>query len=98
MEYRRDKRFFGTRTRATGGGGGGISLLVLIVFCLKIANDGNWNSPFADWSFNYLVYSYLWAFILVVLIFGIPIGIGVILWMRYEMEKKPPAPTTWRPQ
>jgi len=78
----------GTRTRAESGGGG-ISFLVFIAFCIKVFLDGNWNVAFATWTFDYLVYSMLTALIWVLIIFGIPIGLGIIWWMRREMKKEP---------
>lgn len=91
MNYRRKKLFSDKRSSATGGGGGGASFLIFIVFCIMIWTDGNWNLAFADWTFDYLVYTYLWAMILVAIIFGIPILIGVTWWLRREMCKAPPA-------
>ena len=86
-EYRR-RHLFGKRSRRTDGGGA-ISLLVNIVFIIKVYLDGNWNVPFATWTFDYLVYSYLWALIWILIIFGIPILLGGTWWIRREMKKKP---------
>jgi hypothetical protein len=88
-EYKQERYFFGTRSRATSGGGGGISFLIFIVFCIKIFVDGNWDAAFATWTFDYFVHSYLWAFILVLVVFGIPAALGAIWWLRREMKKKP---------
>jgi hypothetical protein len=85
-EYRKG-RLFGKRSKTTDGGGG-ISLLINIVFVIKIYLDGNWEKPFADWTFDYLVYSYLWAIFWILIIFGIPIAIGATLWIRHEMKKE----------
>jgi hypothetical protein len=84
MEY----HFFGTRSRTTSGGGG-ISLLILIAFAIKVYIDGNWNVPFATWTFDYLVYSLLWTVIWLLIIFAIPAAIGIIWWINHEMKKKP---------
>jgi len=73
----------------TTGGEGGISLLVFIVFCIKVFIDGKWNVAFATWTLDYLVYSCLSALIWVLIIFGIPIALGIIWWIRHEMKKKP---------
>jgi len=87
-EYGRRHLFFGTRSRRTNGGEG-ISLLVFIAFIIKVFIDGNWNVAFATWTFDYLVYSCLLVLIWVLIIFGIPIGLGGIWWIRREMKKKP---------
>jgi di/tricarboxylate transporter len=84
-EYR-EGHLFGKRSRRSDAGGG-ISFLVFIVFMIKVYLDGNWGLHFAEWSFDYLVYSYLWAFIWVAIIFGIPILIGATWWIRHEMKK-----------
>jgi hypothetical protein len=88
-EEKKEYHFFGTRSRATSGGGGSISLLVFIAFCIKVFTDGKWNVAFATWTFDYLVYSLLWALIWILIIFGIPAAIGIIWWIRHEMKKKP---------
>jgi hypothetical protein len=81
-EYER-KHLFGTRSRRTDGGGG-ISFVVFIAFIIKVFIDGKWNDAFATWTFDYLVYTCLWAFIWILIIFGIPIGLGAIWWMCRE--------------
>jgi len=86
-EYRR-RHLFGKSSRRTDGGGA-ISLLVNIVFIIKVYLDGNWNVPFATWTFDYLVYSYLWALLWMLIIFGIPLLLGGTWWIRREMKKKP---------
>mgnify|MGYP001040869402 CR=1 FL=1 len=87
-EEKKEYHFFGSRSRATSGGGS-ISLLVLIAFCIKVFTDGKWNVAFAAWTFDYLVYSLLWALIWILVIFGIPMALGIIWWINHEMKKKP---------
>ena len=55
----------------------------------KVYLDGNWNMSFENWTFDYLVYSWLTALMWVLIIIGIPILIGVIWWLNKEMKKKP---------
>jgi hypothetical protein len=86
-EYKK-KHLFGKRSRKTEGGEG-ITFLIFIAFCIKVYLDGNWNIAIATWKFDYLVYSYLWALIWILIIFGIPIAIGVTWWIRHEMKKEP---------
>ncbi len=87
-EEKQEYHFFGTRSRAESGGGG-ISLLFFIVFCIKVFVDGNWNVAFATWTFDYLVYACLTTLIWMLIIFGIPIALGIIWWIRHEMKKTP---------
>ncbi len=79
--------YMGKRWRATGGGGGGISLLIFIVFCIKVYTDGKWNVAISTWTFNYLAYSWLTALIWVLIIFGIPASLALIWWLNHEMKK-----------
>src|SRR4030042_76474 len=88
-DEKKEYYFFGKRSRATSGGGGAVSLLFFVAFCIKVFIDGNWNVAFATWTFDYVVYSMLWILIWGLVIFGIPIAIGVIWWIRHEMKKKP---------
>ena len=87
-EYAR-AHLFGTHTKKTSGGSGAIEFLLFIAFCIKVFTDGNWNVAFETWTFDYLVYSCLWACIWVLIIFGIPMVVGGLLWIIYEMKKKP---------
>jgi len=88
-EEKKEYHFFGKRSGATGGGGGAISLLFTIAFCIKVLIDGNWNVALATWTFDYLVNSMLTVLIWMLIIFGIPIVLGLIWWIRHEMKKKP---------
>jgi len=87
-DYRRGHLFFGNRSRRSDGGNA-ISFIVFIGLIIKVYIDGKWNTPFATWTFNYLIYSVLWIFIGIVVIVGIPILIGGTWWLRREMRKKP---------
>jgi hypothetical protein len=84
-EYKEGK-LFGKRSRRTDGGQG-ISFLIFIAFIIKIYLDGNWSKPFATWEFDYLVYSWLTAFIWVIALIGIPLLIGVSWWINHELKK-----------
>jgi hypothetical protein len=85
-EERRGYRFFGRRSRARGGSGG-LSLLFFIAFCIKVYLDGNWNVAIATWTLDYVVGSMVLILEWVLVIFGIPIAIGVIWWIRHETKK-----------
>jgi hypothetical protein len=86
QEYKDAKLFSGNRSK-TSDGGGIISFLAFIVFLVKISYDGNWSTPVAQWEFNYLVYSYLWSLLIVLVIIGVPMLLGGIWWIRHEMNK-----------
>jgi hypothetical protein len=88
IEEKHEYHFFGKRSRTTSGGGG-VSLLFFIVFCIKVFIDGNWDVPFASWTFDYVVYSMLWILIWGLIIFGIPLAIGAIWWINREIKNEP---------
>ena len=85
MKYKKG-HLFGKHSKKADGGGA-ISFFINIVFIIKVYFDGNWNVPIATWSFDYLVYSYLWALFWILVIVGIPIAIGGMWWIRHEMKK-----------
>lgn len=86
---KKEYHFLGTRSRATRGGGSIFSLLIFIAFCIKVFTDGKWNVAFATWTFDYLVYSWLSALVWFLVIFGIPMALGLIWWIAREMKKRP---------
>ncbi len=85
QDYRRG-HLFGKRSRRRDGGGA-ISFLINIGFIIKVYLDGNWDVPFASWTFDYLVYSYLWVLIWFAIICGIPLLIGGVWWIHRQMKK-----------
>ncbi len=86
MEYRRE-HLFGKRSHRTDGGGA-FSFIINLGFILKVYLDGNWDTPFADWTFDYLVFSYLTVLLWIALIVGIPLAIGLTIWLGYEIKKE----------
>lgn len=87
-EERRGYRF-GKRSRATGGSGG-VSFLFFIAFCIKVYLDGNWNVAIATWTLDYVVGSMVLILEWILAIFGIPLAIGLIWWIRHETKKGTP--------
>ena len=85
-EEKRGYHSFGRRGRTTGGSGG-VSFLFFIAFCIKVYLDGNWNVPIASFTLDYVVDSMVLILEWVLVIFGIPIAIGLIWWARHEMRK-----------
>lgn len=76
----------GGRSRSAGGSGG-VSFLFFVAFCIKVYVDGNWNVAISTFTLNYVVYSMLTILEWVVVIFGIPIAIGLAWWIRHETKK-----------
>jgi hypothetical protein len=87
VEEKKEYHFFGKRSRTTGGGG--VSALLMIAFAIKVYIDGNWNVAISTWTLDYVVGSMITILIWMAVIFGIPISIAIVLWMRHEMHKKP---------
>lgn len=87
-EEKKEYHFFGSSSRTTGGGGG-VSVLFFIAFCIKVFIDGNWNVAIASWTLDYVVGSMISILVWVLIIFGIPIALGIIWWISHEMKKKP---------
>jgi ribosomal protein S4E len=55
----------------------------------KVYVDGNWNVAISTWTLDYVVGSMITILIWIAAIFAIPAAIGVIWWIRHEMNKKP---------
>ncbi|MHA2242798.1 MAG: hypothetical protein ACXADL_16285 [Candidatus Thorarchaeota archaeon] len=69
------------------------SFLVGITWLIVVWVDGRWNLAFESWTFNDWVYSFLAALAWDLLIFGVPIALGFLWWIRKEMEKEPQSTT-----
>lgn len=85
-EYK-DRHLFGKHPHRSDASGG-FSFLFFIFFCIKVYLDGNWGVAISTWKFDYLVNSCVMVIILIAVIFGIPILIGGIWWLRHEMKKE----------
>lgn len=77
---------FGGRSRSAGGGGG-VSLLFFIAFCIKVFIDGKWNVAIATFTLDYVVGSMVTILVWGLIVFGIPVAIGVTWWISREMKK-----------
>ena len=64
-----------------------ISFFVGLAWLLMLYIDGRWNLTFDSWTFTDWIYSWLTAGLWVLLIFGIPVTIGVVAWVGKEMKK-----------
>ncbi len=78
----------GKRSRSSRAGGA-ISPLLFIAFAIKVYVDGNWNAAISTYTLNYVVGSMFAILVWIVAIFAIPATIGVIWWIRHEMNNKP---------
>lgn len=86
QEYKRGNLFRSKSRRSDAGNG--FSFLFFIAFLILIYLDGNWDVPFSTWTFDYLVYTGLTAMLWIIVIFGIPLLIGGIWWLRREMKSE----------
>ena len=84
----KEYHLFGSRSRSRNAEGA-ISPLLFIAFAIKVYVDGNWNVAIASWRLDYVVGSMITILVWIVAIFAIPATIGVIWWIRHEMNKKP---------
>lgn len=86
-EYQREPKKR-RRGRSAGGGGGLIGFFSQLIWLIIVFRDGMWGVAFSDsrWNLNYLIDSYLLAFVWVLIIGGIPATIGVIWWLRRELK------------
>jgi len=74
----------GGRSRSAGGG---VSLLLFVAFSIKVFVDGKWNVPIATFTLDYVVGSMITVLEWGLIIFGIPIAIGLAWWISREMNK-----------
>jgi hypothetical protein len=86
-EHKKEYPLFGNRSRSSAGGNS-ISFLVFIAFCIKLFLDGNWNVAISTLSFDYFAYSMISAFIWVLAVIGIPVAVGIILWLSRGMNSE----------
>lgn len=73
------KEYEGCKRRKTAEGGG-MSFFVWIVWLILVWVNGMWNLPFQEWTFNEWVYTWLAAFLWVLLLIGIPATL-FLLWI-----------------
>ena len=78
----------GKRSRSSRAGGA-ISPLLFIAFAIKVYVDGNWNVAISTYTLDYVVGSMVTILLWIVAIFAIPAIVGLIWWIRHEMNKKP---------
>ena len=75
----RDKKEKSRKAQKYGGGGGGFGIFMFIAYCIYIAVDGNYNTPLMDKPYTYWLYSYMLTFMWILIVFGIPAAIILII-------------------
>ncbi len=88
-EYEKEPFSKENRRRITAGGSGGIvTFLIFVTWLVIVWLDGNWTVTFGSWDFSYIVYSWLAATLWALLIFGIPVAVFFIWWLRRELKSE----------
>lgn len=75
------------RKRNAGGGGGG-SFFMFIAYCIYIGIQGNYYAPFGSQPYSYWVYSWFLTIMWILIIFGIPICIILLIVYLTVWRKK----------
>jgi hypothetical protein len=70
------------------GGGGGFSIFMFIAYCIVIAIDGNYNTRFGALDYSYFIYAWFFTFMWLLIIFGIPVAIILIIVYFTYWKKK----------
>ena len=76
------------RKRNAGGGGGG-SFFMFIAYCIYIATQGRYDTPFGNESYSYWVFAGFYTMLWIFIIFGIPIAIILLIVYLTVWRKKP---------
>ena len=82
-----EKYHFSGKGSKSSRAGGAVSPLLFIAFAIKVYVDGNWNVAISTYTLNYVVGSMFAILIWIVAIAAIPATIGLIWWIRHEMNK-----------
>ena len=77
-EYKAREKTKKHRKRNAGGSGGG-GFFMFIAYCIYIGIQGKYDTIFGDESYSYWVFSWFYTLMWLVIIFGIPIGIILII-------------------
>ena len=75
------------RKRNAGGGGGG-SFFMFIAYCIYMGIQGNYYAPFGSQPYSYWVYSWFLTIMWILIIFGIPICIILLIVYLTVWRKK----------
>ncbi|TFG26198.1 MAG: hypothetical protein EU532_10460 [Promethearchaeota archaeon] len=67
--------------------GCGFGIFIFIAYCIYIAIDGNFSTPFGNKPYSYWVYSYILTIGWLLIIIGIPMAIIGLIYLRYWLRK-----------
>jgi hypothetical protein len=88
-EPERKQYNFSDKPSKSSKGESAFSTLFFIAFCIKVYVDGNWNAPIGSYSLDYVVSSVVTILAWGLVIFGIPMAIGGLWWLRREISRTP---------
>ena len=81
------EKYHSGKSSRSSRAGGVISPLLFIAFVLKVYVDGKWNTALSTYTLNYVVGSMITILEWIAAIAAIPAAIGLIWWIRHEMNK-----------
>ena len=84
----RDKKEKSRKAQKYGGGGGGFGIFMFIAYCIYIAVDGNYNKAFGLKPYTYWLYSYMLTFMWIIIVFGIPAAVILLVVYFTKWRKK----------
>lgn len=77
-----------THRKQDYGGGGGFSFFIFLAYCIYLALEGNYNTPFGNRSYSYWVYSWFIAFIWFMILIALPVAIICVILYFTVWRKK----------
>ncbi|MHA1266096.1 MAG: hypothetical protein ACTSRS_12765 [Candidatus Helarchaeota archaeon] len=87
-EYTTEQKKGKSRRGTSKGGSGAVSFLILLTWLIVIWVNNLWNVPFENWLFDQWIYFCLTAIFWDLIIFGIPLTILILLWLRHELTEQ----------
>jgi len=72
------------KARNASGGGG---FFLFIAFCIYMLINGGYYVAFGSQPYSYWIFSYMQMMVWLLIIFGIPIAVGGLLYLRYWLNK-----------
>ena len=84
----REKRGKKYKHPKNAGSSGGFSIFMYIAYCIVIAIDGNYNTRFGQLDYSYFIYAWCFTFMWLLIIFGIPVVIILLLYCYFKVWRK----------